>query len=410
VRILFYVEPVTYRDDPLFLAPWIGWIAQLIQNARLAGASLQFGLATSAALSAHLASLGTTGVSCACIAQREALIAFDFDRDAYARDLFRPTDSPVANRGLADQINSALEKFSPDIIVSFSQNRYIRRCERTQPLFWELGPLPRSCTPPAFFFDPAGHQTESMLVSRMERILANTRPPLQLKEAEQLWEKYIAWPVLEGDRTFALEMASRAKGRRVVLLALQPHDWLTYEGAWEHLPVSAAIMRWASQLPRGWLGVVACHPDSRINSAMVAQLEGEWPNLWFLPTGGRHPSESIVPHADAVATVSSSIGAQAVLWGKPLVAFGRSNLSAVGCNTLGNLDTARGLSREERLSLFVFLTHQYCHPLSSLLNDGRYFANWLVRWRDEGFTEGFFLDTSKWRPDRAVRLLCAPAP
>lgn len=403
IRVLFFVEPVVFREDPLLLSPWIGWIREIV---RAAHASIEFGLASNGPLIRRFDESGAPRVARFQISQREVLEAFAFDRHEYAKDLFLPMEAPARNGPLLEKLRGIVDRFAPDVVVSFTPNRYLSLLRRSEPiLFWDLGPLPRTCCPQSFFFDPCGQQAASMLVTQLERIFSLSASPERLESVGRIWDDRVARTLLAQGAQTARGLRAEACGKRLALFALQPHDWLTYEGAWSRVPPSGALMRWMNALPKNWKAVVTFHPQHRLPEAYLDYLRLEWPDAAFITPGAAGGAESLVPYVDAVVTISSSVGAQAVLSGKPLVAFGSSNLSALGVPRIEDIDDARSLSRDQRLRLLLFLTHRYCHTLTDLFGDGRYFERWLHEWRDAGFGEEFFLDARGWSENRALRLL-----
>jgi hypothetical protein len=116
LRILLYIEPVVFREDPLMLSPWVGWFARLVRSCKLARPRWQFGLLSNPSICEHMTS-ETTAVDMATFyaSQSDLLRTFEFDRGAYARDLFRyESDSP----SMAVSHSSAM---SPNTSVSGSR-------------------------------------------------------------------------------------------------------------------------------------------------------------------------------------------------------------------------------------------------------------------------------------------------
>ena len=96
----------------------------------------------------------------------------------------------------------------------------------------------------------------------------------------------------------------------MVLLALQPPDWLTYEGAWRSLSVSGLMMHWLDNLPANTVGCVSYHPLHQFSLDFEQLLEREHDNVLFLPQAWRQGrSEYLLPLVDATVTISSSLGA-----------------------------------------------------------------------------------------------------
>ena len=189
----------------------------------------------------------------------------------------------------------------------------------------------------------------------------------------------------------------------MVLLALQPPDWLTYEGAWRSLSVSGLMMHWLDNLPANAVGCVSYHPLHQISLDFEQLFEREHDNVLFLPQAWRQGcSEYLLPLVDATVTISSSLGAQSALWGKPLLAVGSSQLSGLSGDRSWKTLLEPPVNTT-RWALLEFFTHRYCHPADLLLDDGDYTASFLEGWRKSGFSVSYFLDTRAWQRAEAER-------
>ncbi len=409
-RILFYVEPVTFRDNPLEMLTWTDWIEGIVRASKLAATGDHFGLVSSDALCGSLKSRLGDYLDWYLVAeQKDLLQAFEFDKKRYLKDLFLPESADAANPPLEALLRRAGEEFQPQVTFSFTQNRYLRAAlEPSAILFTEMSPLLRKFTKHSLFFDPLGHQRESMLVTKLDEINAAPMAGETLAQLKDLFQTYFDDPVRFHTYTRHLSNFIRSKsgGRKVVLFALQPGDWPTIEGAFKPATLTETIMSWLSELPEGWAACITCRVGMYFPPSLEKQLESEWPNLIFLPRNMAHmSSEFLMPELDAVATISSTVGIHAYLWGKTLAAFGDSNLAALGNNRLSDLDKVQPAPVESRMALLRFLTFRYIHTLESLTADGSYLSGWLKRWKDADYSPDFFLELDNWEISHAVELL-----
>ena len=406
MRILLYIEPVVFREDPLMLSPWVGWFARLVRSCKLARPRWQFGLVSNPSICERMTS-ETPAVEMPTFlaSQSDLLRAFEFDRGAYARDLFRYESDSPSNAALIRRLMEVKQAFHPDLVLSFSQNRYVRPVLQTPALFIELGPLPRSVTRPHFFLDPLGHQTESLLVTEIRAITSRPLALQRQREVQRFWFETCEQPITAASSTAALQvfLHESRRGRKVVLLALQPPDWLTYEGAWRSLSVSGLMMHWLDNLPAKAVGCVSYHPLHQLSAAFEQLFEREHNNVLFLPQAWRQGcSEYLLPLVDATVTISSSLGAQSALWGKPLLAVGSSQLSGLSGDRSWETLLEQPVNTT-RWALLEFFTHRYGHPADLLLDDGDYTACFLEGWRTSGFSVSYFLDTRAWLRAEAER-------
>lgn len=408
MKVVVYLEPAVFRADPLFLSPWAGWLAQIAK----ANERLELTCVTNRLLANHVRELaGTTRIECIGLAQRDAVVAFDFDRVAYARDLFAEDDTKVANAPLLASLASVAERVRPDVVLSFSENRYLKPAFGSPVLFTELGPLSRSLCAPSFFYDPVGHQTPNLLTRCWPRIVDANVPDHARASLASLWEHTVRRPTLEDPRSQALarHLHGEKRSRKLVLFALQPEDWLTYEGLHPAVSLTDLVMAWASRLPSDWAAVVTYHPAQRLPARVEGLLADEHNNLVFLPDDlASGSSEFALPHVDAIAAISSSVGMQALLWRKARIAMGRGSSASLGVDDLRKLDEARPLGEAERVALLFFLTNRFCQPSSRVLDEPGYFSGFLDELACAGFSDTAFLDPTTWRESNARALLSVP--
>jgi hypothetical protein len=86
------------------------------------------------------------------------------------------------------------------------------------------------------------------------------------------------------------------------------------------------VARAAEYLPAGWRVVFREHPSDRVgNAAQLARLVGP-----RVVVDNATDTFELVRRAEGVVTVNSSVGMQALLFGKPVLALGRANYTVPG--------------------------------------------------------------------------------
>jgi hypothetical protein len=409
-RVLYYVEPVVFRENPGFLFPWAAWISDIARSNSHSDSGYEFGVAANAHLLDRFRELARADFAFTQALPQAGLVApFGFDRRAYARDLFAPEAEDSKNAPLEEALRHTAEAFQPDLVISFTQNRYLRRAFGCPVLFTEVAPLPRQGRPLSFFFDPCGHQTESMLNGHLDAILLGARAAPSLERFQTAWSGSIEKPALLRGGPLGEALKRQAAGRKVVLLCHQPDDWLTNEGTGNTLSLSEVLASWLASVPEGWCALPVYHPAQAVPAELERLIQRELggrmlPAAEEVRIGG---AELVLPYVDAVATISSSVGVQAALWGKPVVARGTSFLSRLGSTRWQDLDRASGLSAEERLALFAFLTHRYCQPMSRLADRRGGFVQFLEEWKEARHQPSFFTDLDGWNLEHARSLTLA---
>lgn len=375
-RVLFFVEPATFRDDPLFLAPWINFIDGMV---RCSAERFEAHLATSRVLAALAKA---SYVSRSDLSSATILEPFGFDRVAYMRDLC--LGDGTRNDALISSLTAVRARVMPDIVVTWTENTTLRCVFTGIPLLnIELGPMPRSGFALTAHLDPFGHQ----IGSAFERF---AEPRWDSEPFEVLIAQWLAHFRRKADEDAHLSgligwLSKLSSDRRKVVLALQPPDWLTYEGIGPALDPISLLRRTAASAEPGDLIIPQWHATQHLPSvALLADLQSDHPNVAVPPDGLKVArTESMLPHIDKLITISSNVALAAAILGKELTLLGRCKVSALATQ----LD-ARPVPRTD---LIPFLVGSYCRPLSE----------WISR-------EGAFFDHLRMVADQPQRLLAQP--
>ena len=211
--------------------------------------------------------------------------------------------------------------------------------------------------------------------------------------------------IAEAITTWRVEQVGAAP---LALLALQPPDWITYEGMVGRVAIDALVMRWLTDLPSDWRAAVSYHPGHHLPIEFENALIDQFPNLVALPERLRQAhSDWLVPHIDAVITVSSTVGMTALLAGKRLIASPASNLARFSRAEVAEIAYANPLQQSERIALLFFLTNQYCHPGEDLLSRSGYLSSVLANYTRQKSYEGYerMFASDYWSPERCRQML-----
>ncbi len=369
MRLVLFVEPVVFRDDPLFLAPHLDWCEQFVQALPGSEPVLVSGPALVAAWRARRP--GREDGLDVEIDGYELLAYHGRRRVDYLRALYGGGD---AQHPLARALGALRERQAPGLAVLCSQNAIATAALAGMPqLHIEQAPLPRVGHPARLALDPCGHQTRAAPQRLREAILSapcdtatrdrllGLRNRIRLQAAQARLQDRAA--------VDALQSLRRAEpGRPIALLALQPRDWVTHEGAlgarWS---TDELLLHWADQLPPGWLGVPTSHPDAPVPQALLQALARHHPQLRSLPDGlGLGTTEALLTRADALVTVSSSSAATALLFGVRCAVVGASPWTGWVATAPWQLAAQRPLDDAQAVALLRFLTHRYSVRLDAL--------------------------------------------
>ncbi|BCI65485.1 hypothetical protein AAJCM20276_01090 [Acetobacter aceti] len=394
------------------LSVWISWIAQFIKMENAAASDrFNFAIATSPWLCDCFQSIApeieTSRIE---ISPRRILEPFGADRYRYVKDLYAPSSSPPVNQALVDIFEEIRDGFKPDLILSYTQNRYIEAAFRDKRhLFSEMAPLPRITGRSAFFFDPSGHQTASLLHEGASRLQNLVLSKSDADEVLALWQHAVHDRCIEAAEARGLTQwldSVREDGRPIALLALQPPDWPTYEGAFETIPPDALVMRWLSDLPPHWLAIPTYHPLWRMPPKMENAIAREFPNFRPIPEDlSAGASEPLLPFVDAVLTISSSVGMIGLLDGKCVLTYGRSMLDALTARSPDELSVAPSLAPMQRAAVMAFLSNGYCHDVHDCLDRHGYMGDMWSQIITSTDPARDRFDFSEWSPRAFEKLL-----
>lgn len=360
-RVLFYIEPVIYCDDPGRLDGWLHFFSLF---AARSAESFVSAVATSAT---KIADGESTFDACYSIDPVSFLAPHDFDRVHYSRDICQGDGR--FNPAVIARLQAIKDDFDPDIIISCTDNSYLKRIFGHRcVMFMELGPLPRHGMKTSVYVDPYGHQVGSAL----DWFGKSQWTHAVLDEYAEEWEsKWLAGILRNSVESGIADWLKEARsGKKVVLLALQPRDWLTYEGVGPQIDPVSLVRRVAYCLDEEWIVVPQWHgSDKPPSDALIADIMKWQPNI-VVPPAPWHvaQSEILLPYVERVTTISSNIAIAGSILGTQIEVIGRSKPQAL------NSFTGR-----RRSDVLAFLTSRYCRPLDDFLyNDGA-FADHVLR-------------------------------
>lgn len=364
-RILFYLEPVTYADSPLRLGGW--WNISSALAVQSATSSI-----SAVAASPAICSLASPGFEAVYpLGQNELLKTANFDRVAYSRDLCRGFRYP--NRALLRALQKIKATFQPDVVLSVTDNRYLKKVFGShRVIFMELGPLPRTGMDVSIFFDPFGHQMRSapnwFARSKWEHP--------KLGEFSALWEEKWLTPMRQRADSMGifawLDATIGRESPKIMLAALQPRDWITYEGIGPSIDPLSLLRRLANDMNDEWVIIPQWHASDALPcDDMITELESDNPNILIPPSDLRMSnSEFFIPFTNAVTTISSNVAALGVILGKGLRFFGKSKFQSFG--------RKRAL-KGPRPDILAFLGCKYCLRLENALNTEGLFSEHIER-------------------------------
>ncbi len=406
MRVLFFLEPVIFRNDPSFFQAHFVWVDYFRSAAHQSGGELAL-VANDDVCDAWRQQHGSRpGVGAYhALNAFEILGPFDYKRSKYARAVYDGTDGETV---LTQRLREIRETFKPDLVVVTSQNALAKAAFVGLPvLHIEQAPLPRLGHPFRTMFDPGGHQVGSLLETHAEKIKGLAAKGKMRSDALKLLEAAKQNILKLEPRAAEAQAALRAlrQDERVALLVTQPEDAVTYEGAYSHVEMENLLYAWAEALPPGWIGVPTYHAGQRMSEAMERALAQACPRLRFMPGDlGQGVTEALLLEADGMITISSTSAMTGLLFGKPVIATGRSPYNSWCPRDPAEIERAPTLTPAEIASTLCFLTHRYAQDHDSLYDNGAALTETVAAMLGSGDPADWFLDVSDWSLANAERL------
>ena len=409
MRILFYLEPALFRNNPLWLSTHVNNV-RCFMNANQRD-DVTYGLASSPWLCREydrwLEHGGSSDLSRFEISPRDVTQAFGFDRAAYSTDLF--DDACQGNPALLARLVEIREAFDPDVVLCCTQNSYVRQVFSDRlTLFYETGPLPRWDGQVNYYFDTGGHQSHSILEAAAPDIRQLAIPERDLEIALRRWQgRRDGGPDFARLRAaFEAWLPSAAQGRSVAVVATQPADWLAIEGAYRAVSPGAVTMEILDTLPEDWVAVPTYHRDAPRNVDLEHALAEMFPNFAPLPEAlADIGSDPLIPAADGLATITSKAGLSALLSGKAVAALGQSMIAGFAPRRASDLVRGGGLDETTRARLICFIANRYSLTFEQCFQINGHLLGFIETLLKAASPRAAQLDLSDWSPAKLDAIL-----
>jgi hypothetical protein len=340
VRVLVYLEPCIFRDDPTLLRCHFELFVSPVLRALSLDSELGF-LAIASNVFLSLEGLNTArslpenphDIKLYPLYNIDLLAQSNYCIEDYAWDVFRTDEWTFRNSNLLGRLGSILANSRPDIVITTTQNRYLRYLSRTMSiplLSMEFGPLPRLPYPMNRFVSTDGHLSEGAFSSptRLHIALKGITDDGKCQSLQVFKAKYLQAVETHPQYETVRKLIDRIKGTGTVsMLALQPEEYVSWEGVLGKRRSGLSIIYESLATMRSDKLIVTFHADKRGNINPVSMRE-VWlsdPRLELLPDElSSGLSELFLPCVDELVTVSSNVAMAAFLLGKPVRAIGES--------------------------------------------------------------------------------------
>ncbi|MBI1274313.1 MAG: hypothetical protein GC131_09575 [Alphaproteobacteria bacterium] len=412
MKILFYVEPWIEKNHPSWKTGWItGVLLDMAHQLNHAGGHSVFFLMGDAQDECE-PELQKAGCTSAIISQTE-LRQIHNDYLQASLEWHQGTYKPETMAAMQSLVRKKLNGFEPDIIMSFIMAVPFLRdmfpgaltlVQETAIFAYGAKPYPTT-----WYFDPMGSFQNSFF--RKYGVEAAGELPEEGRKFLALFRKKFLDRILRKKTPYT--RAQLIGGRKVdylLLLPLQQGQYFLLNGCSRYAApwdIVCDVLDRAG--PR--IGVVVTehvhwHEDSIARHNALTYLRRRYPNFIYLEDFAcwENVSHLLLPHIDAVASVSSTVALNALLWQKPVVALGDSQLNGVA--DLADIEQLAGYLDAKRYrhkdNVLYFLLTRYAFMDEYVRKSQRLIGilqTLLDTWRKAGVTKDFYAQTydTPWR-------------
>ena len=298
--------------------------------------------------------------------------------------------------GAASVLLKALDKFRPDIVITYTTAPWLRTAFPDALIFhMEYGLYSRPPFPESFYLDPLGKFGNSTLSQYVGDLRSYQAKGSERNLVKNFRKRYLD-DILKPNSPFK-DMCDglRKKFDHLMLLPLQFSGHYGFEGTSSYTSQDGLLQDVIQNVPKSTCVVALPHstaihmtrefPDPKLLESLIAEND----NLFMNAEMSRiiFPSQFMLAHMDSVASVSSSVALQGLLWGRTIYAVGNSHINAIadyeGIDTLQKCEPQ--VDDDQKVSMLGWLLSHY-HIPGLYLHD----PDWIMahmqksldKWRD----------------------------
>ncbi len=337
----------------------------------------------------------------AVIHQKELRRLFPNDLSA-ALAWYNDNAPDKAKEGMKSLVLEKLDGFEPDvIIVPFTSVPYLRELfPRALVLHGDMGCFARQPFPVTYTLDPCGILKNSYLGKHTKEILSK---PLEEEDRQFLkaFRDFFLEKHLIPHNPFTREQLTEGRSfRHLLLLPLNLSKSFSFEGNSPYIDQWELLTHVFDSVPPDIGVIVTEHRDYEcvLSPPIDDYLRRTYPNYIHLEEFNLYPmcSQFLLHHADAIASVSSSLCYQALLWEKPVCALGKCHINAMAdIEDIADLDSYLRLGKyRPKESLLYFLLTRLNIPVQDYLRNPAWLEKRIKGWIEHkdanGPEEDFF--------------------
>ncbi|MDQ7087773.1 MAG: hypothetical protein Q9Q13_07935 [Acidobacteriota bacterium] len=328
MKLLFWIEPLVEMGRPLWKSAWItefaAGMAQALGRSGSSGSDEIVVAAGAHLLEAVEVPAGTRAVAFEERDMRSGLERLD------ALEITSGWYLGAFDEGQldlsADVVRDRLGGFEPEVVITQSPAPYLGRAfPRALILHREYGPFSRKPFTKTWYLDPAGMYRQGF-PQRFAGEIAGQPAPTEEERASLEAFRRGCFDLLARRNPFRWWLQrQRDRFQHLVLLPLQFFGYYAIDANCPWTTPWHQIVDILERVPREIGVVVTTHPEyNLLDDETVACLRRRYPHFLFHEyfENTYACSQYLLPETDALLTVSSALGWQALVWKIPLIALG----------------------------------------------------------------------------------------
>lgn len=249
-----------------------------------------------------------------------------------AHHTYHNTCSEEDKTALNKIIKKALKNWTPDLILMHETHApYLKDLyPKSLTLHCMFGMTHQAPFPQTFCFDHQGLYKNSILAHLTPHDVEVTNDETHKLKKIKNW---YAQQIIPHDPVWTLIQKYQAKYEKLILLPLQVDHYYAFDECSPYRNQYEFLVDVMQKVPENWGVVVTGHSGYQrcISDIQLQDLKLQYPNLIQEQKIDEIPSvsQAVLPHVDAVISISSSIGLQTLLFNKPLITAGLSHINAL---------------------------------------------------------------------------------
>lgn len=284
---------------------------------------------------------------------------------------------------LADLVKRTLGDWEPDLVLMHETHApFLRKLYPNALILHAMyGMTFKEPFPQTYLFDAKGLYAKSSFNS--EDVLSDITISEKDGEILRKIKNWYAQQIVPHDPTWGIIEKYQSRFEKLLLLPLQVDGYYAFDECSRYKNQLEFLEDVLNRVPKTWGVVVTGHSGYQpaVSQGKFYKLKLKHENLIQLDSLDRIPyvSQALLPHIDAVVSVSSSLAFQALLFNKPLIAAGSSHINKAATCSIDDIANVFDLPYDEmnNFKILKFFFLKYHLLLGSKVENPEFFYQYL---------------------------------